>query len=126
MVVQAASIDTNHESRDRDLRGSDFFEVERFPELTFRSRRIERTPDGLVAVGELTVRDVTREVRIPFEVSGPINAGQGRRRLGVEGAFRINRHEYGLRWNRVIEAGPVVADEVRIELSIAAVSSASQ
>lgn len=107
MVVQAASIDTNHESRDRDLRGSDFFEVERFP-------------------GELTVRDVTREVRIPFEVSGPINAGQGRRRLGVEGAFRINRHEYGLRWNRVIEAGPVVADEVRIELSIAAVSSASQ
>ena len=122
VVVKTASVDTNHERRDADLRGPDFFDAERFPELRFTSRRIERTPDGLVAVGDLTIRDVTKEVRIPFEMAGPINAGQGVKRLGIEGAFRINRQEYGLRWDRMVEAGPVVADEVRIELAVEAIS----
>lgn len=126
VVVKTASVDTNHERRDADLRGADFFDAERFPELRFTSRRIERTADGLVAVGDLTIRDVTKEVRIPFEVAGPINAGQGAKRLGVEGAFRINRQEYGLRWNRMVEAGPVVADEVRIELAVEAISRPAQ
>jgi polyisoprenoid-binding protein YceI len=126
VVVKTGSIDTSHERRDADLRGEDFFDAERFPELKFTSRRIERTADGLVAVGDLTIRDVTKEVRIPFELTGPINAGQGVRRLGVEGAFRINRQEYGLRWNRMMEAGPVVADEVRIELAVEAISRPAQ
>lgn len=122
VVVKTASVDTNHERRDADLRGPEFFDAERFPELRFTSRRIEQTADGLVAVGDLTIRDVTREVRIPFELAGPINAGQGVKRLGIEGAFRINRQEYGLRWDRMVEAGPVVSDEVRIELAVEAIS----
>jgi polyisoprenoid-binding protein YceI len=79
VTIEAASIDTNNERRDDHLRSADFFEVERFPQLTFVSRRIERTADGLVLVGDLTIRDVTREVRIPFELSGPIEVGNGQR-----------------------------------------------
>lgn len=120
VTIDARSIDTANERRDDHLRSADFFEVEKYPTLTFTSRRVERTGDGFVAVGDLTIRDVTREVRIPFEVSGPISVGNGQRAIGVEGALRVNRFDYGLQWNRITEAVQVVGDEVRIELNVSA------
>ena len=84
------------------------------------STRIERSDDGLVMIGNLTIRDVTKEVRVPFELVGPITTESGRRRLGAEGTLRVNRFDYGLQWNRIQEAAQVVGDEVRIELSIEA------
>ncbi|HEX6307629.1 MAG TPA: YceI family protein [Longimicrobiales bacterium] len=120
VTIAANSVDTSHERRDSDLRGADFFDAERFPELRFSSTGIERTGDGLELVGDLTIRDVTKEVRIPFELVGPVTMQSGRKRLGAEGTLRINRFDYGLRWNRLQEAVPVVADEVRIDLSIEA------
>jgi polyisoprenoid-binding protein YceI len=122
VTIDAASIDTRNERRDAHLRSADFFEVESFPTLVFRGRRVERAGDGLVLVGDLTIRDVTREVRIPFQVTGPVSMGEGRKRVGAEGSVRVNRFDYGLRWNRLTEAVQVVADEVRIELSISAVT----
>ena len=121
VTIEANSIDTSHERRDNDLRSDNFFDVERFPTITFTSTRIERVDDGYVMVGDMTVRDVTKEVRIPFEVTGPIEL-QGRKRVGAEATFRINRFDYGLQWNRLQEAVPVVGDEVRIELSIEAIT----
>jgi polyisoprenoid-binding protein YceI len=121
VTIDAGSIDTSHERRDNDLRSEDFFDVEQFPNVTFTSTRVEQTADGLVMVGNLTMRDVTREVRIPFEVTGPVEL-QGRKRVGAEGTLRINRFDYGLQWNRLQEAIPVVGDEVRIELNIEAVT----
>jgi polyisoprenoid-binding protein YceI len=121
VTIDAGSIDTSHERRDNDLRSEDFFDVERFPNVTFTSTRVEQTADGLVMVGNLTMRDVTREVRIPFEVTGPVEL-QGRKRVGAEGTLRINRFDYGLQWNRLQEAIPVVGDEVRIELNIEAIT----
>jgi polyisoprenoid-binding protein YceI len=122
VVIEVASIDTRNERRDNHLKSGDFFEVEQFPELRFEGRRVERAGDGYVLVGALTIRDVTREVRIPFEVTGPVDMGNGQRRLGAEGGVTVNRFDYGLRWNRITEAVQVVGDDVRIELSISAVS----
>lgn len=119
VTIDASSIDTSHDRRDNDLRSANFFEVEKYPNITFTSTRIEQTADGLVLVGNLTMRDVTKEVRIPFEVTGPVVL-QGRKRMGAEGTLRVNRFDYGLQWNRLQEAVPVVSDEVRIELNIEA------
>lgn len=125
VVVKTASIDTNNERRDTHLRSADFFEVERYPELRFAGKRVERAAGGLVLVGDLTIRDVTREVRIPFTLSGPVPAGQGRRRIGAEGSVTIVRQDFGLVYGAVVEAGPVVGDEVKIELEVEAVSTAN-
>jgi polyisoprenoid-binding protein YceI len=122
VVIDATSVDTRNDRRDDHLRSGDFFEVERFPELRFRGRGVERDGSDYVLVGDLTIRDVTREVRIPFELTGPVTLGEGQRRVGAEGAVRVNRFDYGLRWNRITEAVQVVGDEVRIELSISAVA----
>jgi polyisoprenoid-binding protein YceI len=122
VTIDAASVDTQNERRDNHLRSDDFFEVEAYPSLSFLGRRVERAGDGLVLVGDLTIRGVTREVRIPFELTGPVQIGANRKRVGAEGALVINRFDYGLRWNRFTEAVQVVADAVRIELSISAVS----
>jgi polyisoprenoid-binding protein YceI len=120
VTVETGSVDTSHERRDNHLRSGDFFESEAYPNLTFVSSRIERTYDGLVLVGDLTIRDVTKEVRIPFEIAGPVTLESGRKRLGAEGTLRVNRFDYGLQWNRIQEAVQVVGDEVRIELNIEA------
>ena len=120
VTVETGSIDTSNERRDNHLRSEDFFEAERFPQLTFVGSRIEETADGLVLVGDLTIRDVTKEVRIPFELAGPVTLQNGRQRLGAEGTLRINRFDYGLQWNRIQEAVQVVGDEVRIELNVEA------
>ncbi|MBR9990740.1 MAG: YceI family protein [Gemmatimonadetes bacterium] len=121
VTVETGSIDTSNQRRDDHLRSGDFFEAETFPALTFVSSRIARAADGgLVLIGDLTIRDVTKEVSIPFEVAGPITSESGRKRLGAEGTLRINRFDYGLQWNRLQEAIQVVGDEVRIELNIEA------
>jgi polyisoprenoid-binding protein YceI len=120
VTVDAGSIDTSNERRDDHLRSDDFFEVERYPRLLFVGRRIERSGSGMVLVGDLTIRDVTREIRVPFELSGPVEAGNGQRVLGAAAEVRVNRFDYGLRWNRFTEAIQVVGDEVRIDLQIEA------
>jgi polyisoprenoid-binding protein YceI len=120
VTIDTNSVDTSNNRGDDHLRSADFFEVEKFPQLTFTSKRVERTPDGLVMVGDLTIRDVTREVRMPFEVTGPVATSNGQRLLGAEAMLRINRFDYGLQWNRITEAAQVVGDEVRIELNVEA------
>jgi polyisoprenoid-binding protein YceI len=120
VTVDVGSIDTGNQRRDDHLRSGDFFEVERFPDLTFVGRRVERSGDDLVLVGDLTIRDVTREVRMPFELTGPVTTSNGQKLLGAEGSLRVNRFDYGLRWNRLTEAVQVVGDEVRIELHVEA------
>jgi polyisoprenoid-binding protein YceI len=124
VTIEAVSVDTRNQRRDDHLRSGDFFEAERFPALKFEGRRVEVEGSGHVLVGDLTIRDVTREVRIPFEITGPVPMGEGQKRMGAEGALRVNRFDYGLRWNRITEAVQVVGDEVRIELSISAVARA--
>jgi polyisoprenoid-binding protein YceI len=120
VTIDAGSIDTSNQRRDDHLRSGDFFEAEGFPDLTFVGRRVERSGDDLVLVGDLTIRDVTKEVRMPFELTGPVTTSNGQKMLGAEGSLRVNRFDYGLQWNRLMEAVQVVGDEVRIELHVEA------
>jgi polyisoprenoid-binding protein YceI len=120
-TIDAASINTRDVQRDEHLKSSDFFEVEKFPTLSFRSTRVKRTSDDELAVtGDLTIHGVTREV--VFKVEGPTTAGKdpwGNTRIGLSAVTRINRKDFGLTWNAVLETGGIlVGDEVTITLDV--------
>ena len=110
-VVQVASVDTDNEKRDQHLRTSEFFDAENHPELVFESKKISKTADGYVAVGDLTMRGVTKEVELPFTVVGPINDPWGNTRVGIEGRAAINRMDWGISWNNVMDSGGLVVSE---------------
>lgn len=111
-VVQVASINTDNEKRDGHLKSADFFDAENYPEITFESTEIKKKGDGYVAIGKLTLRDVTKEITVPFTVAGPVEA-MGSRRVGFEGSTTINRQDFGVTWNKTIDnGGLVVSDDV--------------
>lgn len=121
VTIDATSVDTNHERRDADLRGKDHFEVETYPTITFTSTKIERTGDRLRLAGNLTMRGVTRPVVLEGQLTG-VAQERGRTRAGFEATTTINRKDYGLVWNRALEAGGwLLGDEVRIDISLAVV-----
>lgn len=122
ITIDAASINTNNERRDTHLRSADFFDVENHPTLTFRSKRVEEVGDGRFRlIGDLTMRGVTKEVALDVEGPSPvINAGRVFK-VGASASTSINRQDFGLTWNRMLEAGGVtVGDEVKITLEIEA------
>jgi polyisoprenoid-binding protein YceI len=116
--IKTASINTQNERRDNHLRSPDFFDVATHPEIVFKSKRIEKSGDAYVVVGDLTIRGVTKEIALPFTAAGPIRMGP-RSVIGVEAAATINRHDFGVSWSRSLDGGGlVVADDVRIEISV--------
>jgi polyisoprenoid-binding protein YceI len=128
VAIDAASIDTGTVQRDHHLRSADFFDVERFPELRFRSTRIERAGgDRYRVVGELTIRDVTRDVTLDVEYGGQAKDPWGNERAGFLAKASIDRKDFGLGWNQVLEAGGLlVGDRVDIELEVQAVKAAAK
>jgi polyisoprenoid-binding protein YceI len=116
-LVQVASVSTDDEKRDNHLKSPDFFDAEQFPEIKFESKKIVKSDDGHVMVGELTIRDVTKEVEIPFEISGPIKDPWGATRLGLEGHTTINRQDFGVKWGKVMDnGGLIVSDDVVLNI----------
>ncbi|HLA18797.1 MAG TPA: YceI family protein [Dehalococcoidia bacterium] len=118
--VDVASVDTQTPDRDAHLRSDDFFNAERYPKMTFRSTRVEQV-DGTnwKVTGELTVRDVTKEVVLDTEYEGRIVDPWGNERIGFTARTELSRKEFGVRWNAAIETGGVVVgDKVRISLNI--------
>lgn len=120
-VIEAASIDTHNEQRDAHLKSADFFDVDKFPTLTFKSTAVERlAPGRLLVAGELTIHGVTRSVT--FEVDGPSSPAKdpwGGTRVGLEAVTRISRKDFGLVYNAALETGGVlVGDEVTISLDV--------
>jgi polyisoprenoid-binding protein YceI len=128
VAIDAASIDTGTDQRDGHLRSADFFDVERFPELRFRSTRIEDVGGGRLRVlGELTIRDQTREVVLDAESAGRGKDPWGNQRIGFVARTSIDRKDFGLAWNQLLEAGGVlVGDRVDIELDVQAVGAAAR
>ena len=121
-TIDAASIDTDNDRRDNHLRSADFFAADSYPTLTFQSTSVERAVDGRLRVaGDLSIRGVTKPVVLDVVLEGA-TAGQGGRPItGWTAEATIDRMDYGLRWNRLTEAGGwVVADEVRILLEVEA------
>jgi polyisoprenoid-binding protein YceI len=119
-VIDASTIDTGHAKRDADLKGADFFEVDKYPTIQFKSTKVEPAGSGRLKVtGDLTMRGVTRPV--VFDVEGlmpPVKTPNGLK-SGATGTARISRKEWGLTWNRAIEAGGVaVSDEVAITVDL--------
>ncbi len=124
-VIQAASIDTGQDDRDEHLRAADFFDVEQYPELRFESRAVRHGEDGkLTVVGDLQIRDVTREVELDVTRLGSGTDPWGNERVGFSGTTTIDRRDFGLTWNQALEAGGVlVGNDVRITLDIQAVQA---
>ena len=119
-TIKAASIDTGVADRDAHLRGADFFDTERFPDITFRSTMVEHPPkkdgDKFQVTGELVIRDTTMDIVLECEYMGRGTDQQGKTRAGFSFRTEIDRREWGLKWNQVIETGGVlVANKVRIE-----------
>ncbi len=126
-TIDASSIDTRDAQRDAHLKSADFFDVERFPNLSFRSTRVERTGDDELAVtGDLTIHGVTRQVL--FRVEGPTPPAKdpwGNTRIGLSATTKISRKDYGLTWNAALETGGVlVGDEIAIALDVQFVKTA--
>ena len=123
LTIQASSIDTAEKDRDTHLRSGDFFEVEKYPTITFRSKRVAKKGNETFDVtGDFTIRDVTREVTIPVTHLGTAKDPWGNERVGFEAETTLNRKDFGLKWNAALETGGfLVGDEVRVNLSIQAV-----
>ena len=116
--IDAASIDTRESQRDAHLRSPDFFDTEKFPTMTFKSKRIEPTGAGRYrVVGDLTLRGTTQEFVLDVEQTGSGKDPWGNSRLGFSAKGSLSRSRWGLVWNQVLEAGAVlVSDEVQIEV----------
>lgn len=120
--IKTASINTRNERRDTHLRSADFFDVEKFPLITFRSTGVEVKGTAITLKGDLTMKDVTRPVVLTGEYLGASGAEGPKQRLGFHVSTKIDRLDYGLTWNRAAEGGGLVlGDEVEIEITVAAV-----
>ena len=126
VTIDATTITTNNEKRDTHLKSPDFFDVAKFPTITFKSKRAEAAGAGkFKLIGDLTLRGVTKEVTL--DVDGPSQAlvAQGRTRVGATATTKINRQDYGVSWSRSLDGGGVVvSDEVAITLELELVKTA--
>ena len=126
VVINTASIDTRQEQRDAHLRSGDFFDSEKFPTMTFVSRKIEPKGDAEFRVtGDLTIRDITREVVLAVTSEGRGGDPWGGQRAGFSATAKINRSEFNLTWNQALEFGGVaVGDEIKISIDAELVKNA--
>lgn len=126
VVIDAGSLDTGNKTRDKDLRGADFFDVARFPKLRFTSTKVEKRGDALAMTGELTIRNVTKTVVLAVEaIHPPMQDALGATRIGFVGRTRVNRLDYGVVgskfWNNEFAPGRfAIGDSVDIELTLEA------
>ncbi len=113
--VDTSSVDTKNEKRDKHLKGKDFFDVEKFPKITFK---LSKT-DGDFAYGKLTLNGITKDVKLNFENNGIIKDPWGNQRLGFSLYGKINRTDFGLKYNSALDTGGVaIGENVKIEVDI--------
>jgi polyisoprenoid-binding protein YceI len=120
VVIDVNSIDTREPQRDAHLKSADFFDVETYPTITFKSTRVtDVRGDRFTLVGDLTIHGVTREVALDVTSEGRAKDPWGGERAGYSAATRINRRDFGLAWNQALETGGfVVGDEITISLDL--------
>jgi len=126
VTIQTASVETGTPDRDNHLRSGDFFDVEKYPEITFRNARVvSQKGTEFTVVGDLTIKDVTREVTLALELDGVVKDPWGGTRLAVTASTEVDREDWGMTWNAALEAGGVVVSKkVRIEIESEAVLQA--
>ena len=117
-TIQVQSIDTGVAQRDNHLRTADFFDATNHPTITFKTKRIESSGESVVMIADFTMRGVTKELRLPVTLSKPIKDPWGSTRVGLEAKAKLNRKDYGIKYNDLLESGiPAVGDEVEIEIN---------
>ncbi|MCC6624552.1 MAG: YceI family protein [Deltaproteobacteria bacterium] len=125
VVIDASSIDTGVADRDNHLRSADFFDVQTYPELTFKSTRVDGDGDSLAVIGDLTIHGVTRQVTLAVELEGKTRDPWGNERAGFSAKTSVSRKDFGLTWNQLLETGGVVVgDKINIEIEVEAVRQA--
>ncbi|WP_141592573.1 YceI family protein [Myxococcus sp. AB056] len=118
VTIETASIDSGVDQRDNHLRSPDFFDVEKFPTITFKSTKVEKASgNGLKVTGNLTIRDITREVVLDAEQLGGAKDPWGNVKTAFEAKTSVDRRDFGLTWNQALEAGGVLVGE-KIEIAI--------
>jgi polyisoprenoid-binding protein YceI len=121
VTIDATSIDTRDEKRDGHLKSADFFDVENYPAITFRSTRVEPDGDDLKVTGDLTIRGVTHQVVLDAEFNGQGTNPWGQQVISYSATTKVNRKEFGLNWNAALETGGMlVGDDVKISIEIEA------
>ncbi|MGN6688073.1 MAG: YceI family protein [Actinomycetales bacterium] len=122
-TAQVASIDSGDASRDAHLKSADFFDVENYPTISFRSTSVREVSKGnFILVGDLTIKDVTKPVELTVEVDGVGGDPWGGERVGFTASTEVDREEWGLTWNVALESGGVlVSKKVKLELDVQAV-----
>jgi len=123
-TIQTTSIDTRIDKRDEHLRSADFFDVGKYPVITFQSEKVEGSGSNIKLHGTLTIRDITQPVVLTGAFLGQNTDAWGNVRVGFAAKGKINRKDFGLTWNKALEAGGVtVGDEVELTLQIQGVKS---
>lgn len=118
-TIKTVSVNTNHEKRDAHLRNADFFDVEKYPTMTYRMKHYAKTADGYQAVGELTLRGVTKDITLVGNFNGVAKDPWGNLRAGFNAEGKVNRKDFGIVWSKTLDGGGlVVGDEVSIKLDI--------
>ena len=123
LTIQAASIDTRNADRDSHLKSNDFFDMETYPEITFRSTAVENVDaENYRVTGDLTIKGVTKPVTVDFEYTGTAVDPYGNTRIGLDGTTTVNRKDWGVNWNAALEAGGVlVSEKVTLEFDVSAI-----
>ena len=126
VTLQVASIDTRNEQRDGHLRTNDFLDAEQYPQITFTSTSIaHKGGNDFEVTGDLTIKDVTRSITFPLEYQGAATDPYGNQRVGFEGSTDIQRSDYNVAFNAVLETGGVlVSDKIVLEFELSAIKSA--
>ena len=125
VTIGVSSIDTREPQRDAHLRSADFFDAGNFPQITFRSTRVDGGGESFKVTGDLTIRGTTREVVLDVTTEGRGKDPWGGERAGFSATTRIKRSEFGLTWNQLLEAGGVaVGDDVKISIDVELVKQA--
>ena len=126
VTAKIESIDTGIAPRDAHLRTADFFDAAKYPEMTFKTTKVERKgKDRYVLHGDLTLKGVTKPVALPFTITGAIKDSRGNTRFGINAQTKIDRRDFGITWGKPLENGGVdVGNEVMIELHLEAVKPA--
>ncbi|HEY8271753.1 MAG TPA: YceI family protein, partial [Pseudobdellovibrionaceae bacterium] len=121
ITIKATSINTDNKDRDEHLRSPDFFDVKKYDKLTFKSKKISGTPEALKVAGDLTLHGVTKPVVLDTKYTGTVKDPWGNERVAFKAATKISRKDFGLTWSKAVEAGPVVGDEVTLDLKVEAI-----
>ncbi len=122
VVIKIPSINTGNSGRDKDLMSPNFFDVEKYPEMTFKSTKIEKKGDTPVMTGILNMHGVSKEISFPISIMGTTKDPWGKFRAGAEASLTIDRRDFGLVYNKTLETGGlIVGNDVKIDLNIEAV-----